>query len=97
MIEKLKALGESAKGVLLYILAPLGVVLYFILQLVSKNRQLGIEVKETKAEKELAATMARIGDADEKASISRADYELKLDQYRHGLTDERPSPPEDKL
>lgn len=60
MIEKLKALVGMSKDVLLYILAPLSVVLIYILHLRNKVSDLEVFSRSTKAEKDLIKSVSKL-------------------------------------
>lgn len=81
MIEKLRAFAESAKAVLLYVLAPLAFVLGYIYYLTAKNSQLKDEIKAGKRSERTKEIENETKEVDRDALDALSEYERRRGEY----------------
>lgn len=74
MIEKLKALGEAAKGVLVFILTPLLFVAGFIYYLITRNDSLQGQLRRERADKELGNAISEMARAKQEADDAEKSF-----------------------
>lgn len=84
MLEKIKAFGEAAKEVVLYILTPLAFIAGYIFYLVKKSRGLEDRLKEAEGEKKLGELHQKQTDIDSNANNFDAEYERLRKDYLSG-------------
>ena len=90
MMEKIKAYVASIRDALIYVAGPILVIGFAFFELLTKNRQLKAKLGESKAEKELAATLAKKEIIDEEANNSFSDYQrAKREHSEHSGDDMR--------
>jgi Tfp pilus assembly protein PilO len=81
MLEKLKAFGEGAKNVVLFIVGPVIGILAYFFYLKGKNTELEAQVRQTQAERDLAGTLAKKEDATNEANKAEDDYHRTRSAY----------------
>lgn len=85
MIEKLKAFAESAKAVLLYVLAPLAFVLGYIYHLTARNSQLKDEIKAGKRDERTKEIENETKEVDRDALDALSEYERRRGAYLQAI------------
>lgn len=96
MLEKIKALGESAKGVLLYLVLPLVGIFVYISGLLRRNESLKDQLDSVKRQQELSGVQNEKKVIDEQAAKALADYVSANSDYL-GKGGGGSSPPPDTL
>lgn len=81
MIERLKALGESAKGILIFIVTPVLFVIAYIYYLTTKNQNLKQEISHLEANDNIQKTMDQLQEAQHASTDAEADYNRIKSEY----------------
>lgn len=81
MLEKIKALGVSARGILLYLIIPLVSVGGYIYYLLTQLSKLKSEIEVNKAEKQLANTLDKVEETKHESEITENEYNNTFNQY----------------
>lgn len=79
-IIKLKAVGEAAKSVLIYIMLPILGVIAYILYLKNKVTDLKQNLSISKAEKDFAKSLDKLDDLKKEAQDAEDDYNASRDK-----------------
>lgn len=78
-ILKLKAIGESAKNVLLYIMLPIVGIIAYIIYLKNKVTSLKEDLSVSKAEKDFAKSVDNLDSLKKEAQDAENDYDSSRD------------------
>jgi hypothetical protein len=86
MLDRLKAIAEAVRGVLLWIVAPLAILGGYVFYLLNKNRQLQNEISIQKMDSDLDKLRSEEGKADAASSQASSDFESLASEYEreHG-------------
>ena len=85
MSEKLKAFGEAAKAVLVYVLAPLACILGYIYYLTAKNTTLKDELAAGKRDERTKELENDTKEVDRSADDAVAEYERQRRAYMQAV------------
>lgn len=81
MLDKIKKVLDIVKGILLYILTPVGILLGYVYYLTTKANALRDQLAHSKAEAELAKILTKKADKENEANKDEDYYRTLRDTY----------------
>ncbi len=81
MLEKLKSIGESIKNIVIYLLAPLSLVLGYVIYLKSKINTLNDKDYQNETEKQLKDFKSKTEEAENEAKKAEDTYKHDRDSF----------------